>query len=108
MDDYDSIYRYLESGIYAEGLSKNEKRNLRCKCKKNFKIENGQLFCRKSDRGAESEREPQWKLCLKTEDDKQRMLPSCHSSDTGITFKFGMEEQNSLHNFSTCRRTLGS
>ena len=58
--------------------------------------------------GVRKLREPQWKLCLKTEDDKLRMLRSCHSSDTGITFKFSMEKQNSLHNFSTCRRTLGS
>ena len=44
MEKYDSIYRYLESGIYPEGLLKNEKRNFRRKCKENFKIEKGQLY----------------------------------------------------------------
>ena len=83
MEKYDSIYRYLESGIYPEGLLKNEKRNFRRKCKENFKIEKGQLYYSKSDRCTATHKEPEWKLCVKNEDDKQRMLRSCHSSATG-------------------------
>ena len=74
----------MEGGIYPEGLSKNEKRNFRRKCRENFKIENGQLYYSKSDRDTATQKEHEWKLCVKTEDDKQRMLRSCHSSATGI------------------------
>ena len=76
------IFTYLESGIYPAGLSKNEKRNLRRKCNENFKVENGQLYYRRSNRCTTQE-ECEWKLCIKTVEEKQRVLRSCHSSATG-------------------------
>ena len=82
MEDYECIFTYLESGIYPAGLSKNEKRNLRRKCNENFKVENGQLYYRRSNRCTTQE-ECEWKLCIKTVEEKQRVLRSCHSSATG-------------------------
>ena len=83
MEDYECIFTYLESGIYPAGLSKNEKRNLRRKCNENFKVENGQLYYRRSNRCTTQE-ECEWKLCIKTVEEKQRVLRSCHSSATNL------------------------
>ena len=49
MKDYEAVYRYLESSVYPDGLSKEKKQNCRGKCKENFNIENGQLFHRRCD-----------------------------------------------------------
>ncbi len=91
MEDYEDIFRFCESNVYPSGLSKEGKRNYRRKCQENFKVENGQLFHRKSDRGKQPhaqsadsvQNECGWKLCVKTEDEKERVLKSCHSSATG-------------------------
>jgi hypothetical protein len=40
---YQVVYRYLQSGVYPEGISENTKRAIRNKSKK-FIIENGVLF----------------------------------------------------------------
>ena len=88
MEEYVDVYAYLESNKYPEGLLKDSKRNWRRKCRENFKIENGQLFHRKGDRKAVKEQEQEhgsneWKLCIKTSEEKERIMRSCHSSVTG-------------------------
>ena len=89
MEEYDDIYEYLENKMYPEGLSKNGKRNWRRKCQENFKIENGQLFHRKSDlrsplKEQQEQIEPAWRLCIRTKEEKERILKASHSSATGI------------------------
>ena len=89
MKDYAAVYKYLENSVYPDGLSKEKKRNFRRKCKENFKIENGQLFHRRCDRKNASEQNEtneltdEWELCISTEEEKARVLRSCHSSATG-------------------------
>ena len=88
MEEYDEVYSYLESGTYPEGLSKDSKRNWRRKCKENFKIENGQLYHRKGERKPlneqQEQQEPAWRLCIKTKEEKERILRSSHSTATGM------------------------
>ena len=90
MEEFDDIYEYLENRTYPEGLSKNGKRNWRRKCQENFKIEDGQLYHRKGDRKPLTEQQEQvepvsvWRLCIKTKEEKDRILRSSHSSATGI------------------------
>ena len=91
MEEFNDVYSYLESCTYPEGLSKDAKRKWRRKCKENFKIENGQLYRKKSDRKPMSERQdeqekkaPVWRLCIKTTEEKRRILKSSHSSATGM------------------------
>lgn len=89
MEDYQAIYSYLESNEYPDSLTKDQKRNFRRKCNENFKIENGQLFHRKCYRQcANGQHQPnqledEWKFCLRTEEEKARVLRSCHSSAIG-------------------------
>lgn len=90
MEDYHAVYSYLESKEYPENLTKEEKRNFRRKCNENYKIENGQLLHRKCYRQkAKGQHQPnqledQWKLCIRTEEEKARVLRSCHSSAIGM------------------------
>ena len=64
MEEYDKVYSYLESGTYPEGLSKDGKRNWRCKCKEYFKIENGQLYHRKGERKPLNKQQEQPSACM--------------------------------------------
>ena len=88
MEEYEDVYAYLEKSKYPESLTKDGKRNWRRKCLENFKVERGQLFFRKGQRKAVQEdvmgeREQQWKLCIKTSEEKERVMKSCHTSATG-------------------------
>ena len=61
---------------YPKGLSRGDKANLRRKCK-NFKFD-----CRvKKGEGDEEG----WKICVRTEDEKRRILESCHAGIKGKT-----------------------
>ncbi len=84
MEDYDDIFRFCEGRGYPAKLTDPEKRNFRRKCKENFKVDGGQLYYKRSDRGTQSLSERPWKLCIKTTEEKERVLKSCHSSATGI------------------------
>ena len=51
-------------------------------------VERWQLFFRKGQRKAMQEdvvgeREQQWKLCIKTSGEKERVMKSCYTSATG-------------------------
>ena len=56
-----------------------DKANLRRKCRNNFKLEEGILYYR---RNVLNENEP-WRICVHTEDEKKRVLESCHSGVEG-------------------------
>ena len=90
MEEYEDAYACLEKSKYPEGLTKDGKRNWRRKCCENLMVQRarGQLFFRKGQRKAMQEdvvgeREQQWKLCVKTSDEKERVMKSCHTSATG-------------------------
>ena len=82
MEGYEEIYRFCEDNVYPCGLSKDQKCNFRRKCHENFKIDEGQLYYRKSNRG-KSDMQAKWMLAVKTVAEKERVLKSCHSSPTG-------------------------
>ena len=92
MKEYEDAYAYLEKSKYPEGLTKDGKRNWRRKCCENFMVERGQLFYRKGQRKAMQEdvvgeREQQWKLCIKTNEEKERVMKSCHTSATVFFYR---------------------
>ena len=60
----------------------------RRKCNENYKVDNGELYFRKSGRGSkkgpETECNDVWKKCIWTIEEKDRVLTSVHGSATGI------------------------
>ena len=83
MEELEAVENYLLRGVYPSGLSKGEKANLRRKCKNNFKLEDGILYYRKAV--ADGESCAPWRICVKTEEDKRRIMESCHA---GLEGKF--------------------
>ena len=90
MEDYDEVYSFWQDNTYPNGLSKNEKRNFRRKCNENFFVREGQLYHRKSTRDDRKLRptvvEASGRLCIKTAEEKLRILKACHSSEIGTYF----------------------
>ena len=76
------VEEYLLRGSYPDGFSKAEKANLRRKCRNNFQIEDGVLHYRKN--GGNEKEENQWRVCVRSEEEKARILESCHSGVAGI------------------------
>ena len=82
MEDLTDIERYLLRGEYPAGLSKGDKANLRWRCRNNFKLEAGVLYYRPA--GGEGDASGElWRIAVKTEDEKQRILESCHAGVGG-------------------------
>ena len=67
------------------GMEKKDKANFRRKCRNNYRFEAGQLFYKKyrvKDTN-EDEQLPgrsEWKICVRSEEEKRRILESCHGS----------------------------
>ena len=61
---------------YPKDISKGDKANLRRKCK-NFKFDCGVLYFRRGKKGEGDEEG--WKICVRTEDEKRRILESRHA-----------------------------
>ena len=77
MEQLKNIEQYFE---YPTGYTRADKvANLRRKCRNNFKLEEGILYYR---RNVLNENEP-WRICVHTEDEKKRVLESCHSGVEG-------------------------
>ena len=83
MEELEAVENYLLRGAYPSGLSKGEKANLRRKCKNNFKLEDGILYYKRAVTDGES-KEP-WRICVRSEEDKRRVIESCHA---GVEGKF--------------------
>ena len=66
----------------SDGFSKAEKANLRRKCRNNFKIEDGVLHYRKN--GGSEKEEDHWRICIRSVEEKGRILESCHSGVAGM------------------------
>ena len=82
MEDFTAIENYLLRGSYPSGFSKGEKANLRRKCRNNFKLEGGILYYRKA---ADTSSEASWRISVRTEEDRHRIMESCHAGVEGIT-----------------------
>ena len=72
--------RILRSSQYPKGMTKGEKTNLRRKCKNNFKFETGMLYYKNNGIDEASK----WKICVRSDDEKRRILESCHSGIEGM------------------------
>ena len=83
MEELEAVKNYLPCGVYPSGLSKGKKANPLCKYKNNFKLEDGTLYYRKAV--ADGESCAPWRICVKTEEDKRRIMESCHA---GLEGKF--------------------
>ena len=79
MEELKLVEKYLLYGQYPPGYSKADKANLRRKCRKNFKIEEGVMYYK---RNVDSENEP-WRVCVQTKEEKIRVLESCHGGIEG-------------------------
>lgn len=100
MEDYDDVYKFVKEGVYPSGYSKNEKRNFRRKCIENFMIKDSQLYYHPHSRSGKSSAATiqDWRLCIKTEEEKEKVFISCHSSATGI--------QNRIYSLSHASRCI--
>ena len=80
MEDYDAVYKFLESHQYPPGYTKNQKRCLRRKAQEHFQTTNGILYYSKEPAGSQAVRE--WKQVPRSLVDKERILKSCHDNNT--------------------------
>ena len=83
MEDFTAIEYYLLRGEYPARLPKGDKANLRWRCRNNFKLEAGILYNRRASGEAHESGEP-WRIAVKSEEEKQRILESCHAG-VGVT-----------------------
>ena len=66
------------------GKGKAEKANLRQKCRNNFMTD--KITGRILDRGEEDGND--WRICIRSEEEKTRILESCHSEVAGTLLMF--------------------
>ena len=81
-DEFSVVEDYLRRNQYPEGISKEDKADLRGKCK-TFKFNCEVLYfkrVKKCEGGGEG-----WKICAITEDENRRILESCHARIEGKT-----------------------
>ena len=81
-NDFAIVENYLLRNEYPVGMKKGDKANLRRRCRTNFKLEEGILYYQKSTQdGASGSTE--WRICVRNESEKQRVMESCHSGMEG-------------------------
>ena len=81
MDELTTVEAYLRYGDYPDDYTKGEKNNLRRKCRNNYKYENGMLYYK---RASETEDEEPWRICVRTETEKSKIMESCHAEVEGM------------------------
>lgn len=80
-DTMEDIENFLRNAQYPEGLSKGEKANFQRKVNNNFKLDDGLLCYKKAqDDGSDGS---VWKTCIRSEEEKMRVLKSCHEGIGG-------------------------
>ena len=77
-NEFSIVEDYLRMNQYPKGISKRDKANLRRKCK-NFKFDCGVLYFRRVKVKRKGGR------FVRTEDEKRRILESCHAGIEGKT-----------------------
>jgi hypothetical protein len=89
MDVILDVENYLLRGDYPPCYSKEQKNNLRRKCRNNFRLEDGILKYKTSSRKHDAEKDC-WRICVRTVEEKYRVLESCHAGMEGeLTFLEG-------------------
>ena len=88
-DEFAIVVRYLRDGRYPDGMEKGEKANLRRKCHRNFKLEDGILYYRTSSAGKQNEskaanEDRDWRVCVQTQAERERVMESCHAGVGGL------------------------
>ena len=78
--EFTAVETYLRSSQYPKGMTKGEKANFRRKCKNNFKFETGMLYFKNYGIDEAS----QWKICVRSDNEKRQILESCHSGIEGM------------------------
>ena len=75
MEDLAIVEAYLRFGKYPDTYSKGHN---------NFKFSNGVLYYRRAVKTKESRlKEGNWRICVRTEEEQQRILESCHAGLEG-------------------------
>ena len=87
-EEYHAIYQYLVFKRYPNGLSKNEKRMLRRRAKEHYRMKNGRLLYSAVGRSrskaiTDKGKSRAWKIVVKTEEERKKILQSCHSGSGG-------------------------
>ena len=85
--DVSAVEEYLLRGEYPLAYSKSDKANLRRHCRNNFKIDDGIMryhTARKVAKCAgEEAEESEWKVCVRSQEEKKRIMESCHGGKSG-------------------------
>ena len=85
-DDYDGLYEYLAFSKYPTGSSKNQRRILRRKARVHYGVKSGRLLYSATSSATASlneKTERNWKLVIKTREERLRILENCHSGTVG-------------------------
>ena len=79
--EYDHLYNYAAFNQYPIGSSKNQRRIIRRKCVEHLSAENGVLYYSAVGTSkAASCCDRTWKIVVRTEKERRRIIESCHSS----------------------------
>ena len=82
--EYDQLYDYVAFSRYPTGSSKNQRRIIRHKCIEHFRVKDGVLYysavgtSKVSKSGSCPDRT--WKVVVRTEKERRRIIESCHSN----------------------------
>ena len=100
MVDSKAIQEFLNYGSYPVGYSKDQKSSLRRKAKLYFQVKSGVLYYSIS---SVSTKERRWRRVIPTEDERHRIMKSCHASAEGThrEYKTTTKHRETLfHNIS--------
>ncbi len=89
--DYDQLYNYAAFSQYPPGSSKNQRRIIRRKCIEHFRAEDGLLYYSAVGTTKVSDSCPDraWKVVVRTDKERRRIIESCHSSAHGKCLYMG-------------------
>ena len=84
--EYDHLYDYAAFSRYPTGFSKNQRRIIRRKCIEHFRAEDGVPYysASKVSKSASCQ-DRTWKIVVRTEEERRRIIESCHSRMTGTS-----------------------
>ena len=78
--EYDQLNEYAAFHRYPTGSSKNQRRIIRRRCLENFRAEDGVLYYSQL---ASDSPDRKWKIVVRSEEERRRIMESCHSSPHG-------------------------
>ena len=86
--EYEQLYEYAAFHWYPTGSSKNQRRIIRRRCLEHFQAEDGVLYyssvgTSKVSQMASDSPDRKWKIVVRSEEERRRIMESCHSSPHG-------------------------